>query len=169
MSDLQSLLTDFAAARVALVERHEASARAVSHYDFNNTYQYVISREETHLSWLGSALTEIGAALPAASRALDVPPAAKPGKKSKQGSADIFRDILADDATQLTSFVERWRPRVAALTHARHRIMLDVILGESAEHARLFQQAASGFEDVLGRRTGGVARQGEVLPTRWLE
>ena len=40
------------------VERHEASARAVSHYDFNNTYQYVINREETHLSWLQNALAE---------------------------------------------------------------------------------------------------------------
>ena len=49
-SDLPKLLSDFAAERVALVERHEASARAVSHYDFNNTYQYVINREETHLS-----------------------------------------------------------------------------------------------------------------------
>ena len=168
-SELQSLLADFAAERLALLLRHEAGARAVSHYDFNNTYQYVISREETHLSWLGSALAEIGAPMPQASRSLDVPATVKSGKKGPQGHADAFRDILADDATQLTSFVERWRPRVAGLTHARHRIMLDVILGESAEHARLFQQAASGFEDVLGRRTGGVARQGEVLPTRWLE
>ena len=47
--------------------------------------------------------------------------------------------------------------------------MLDVVLGESLEHKRLFEQAASGMEDVLGRRTGGVARQGAVLPTRWME
>src|ERR1041385_8501661 len=56
MSDLPALLADFAAERVALIERHEASARAVSHYDFNNAYQYVINREETHLSWLQHAL-----------------------------------------------------------------------------------------------------------------
>ena len=55
------------------------------------------------------------------------------------------------------------------MTHARHRNMLDVIFGESLEHKRLFDQAAAGFEDLLGRRTGGVPRQGAVLPTRWME
>ena len=80
-----------------------------------------------------------------------------------------FRGILEDDARRLASFVERWRDRVAAMTHARHRIMLDVILGESREHQRFFEQAAAGIEDVLGRRTGGVPRQGAVLPTRWME
>ena len=55
------------------------------------------------------------------------------------------------------------------MTHARHRTMLNVILGESMEHKRFFEQAAAGFEDLLGRRTGGVARVGGVLPTRWLE
>jgi len=47
--------------------------------------------------------------------------------------------------------------------------MLDVILGESREHQRIFEQAAAGIEDMLGKRTGGVARQGAVLPTRWME
>ena len=55
------------------------------------------------------------------------------------------------------------------MTHARHRIMLDVVLGESREHQRLFEQAAAGFEDLLGRRTGGRVRQGSVLPARWME
>jgi hypothetical protein len=47
--------------------------------------------------------------------------------------------------------------------------MLGVILGESLEHSRLFEQAAAGLEDVIGRRTGGVARVGAVLPDRWQE
>ena len=51
----------------------------------------------------------------------------------------------------------------------RPRNMLKVILGESLEHMRLFEQAAAGFEDLLGRRTGGVERVGGVLPTRWME
>ena len=55
------------------------------------------------------------------------------------------------------------------MTHARHRIMLDVILGESREQQRMFEQAAAGMEDLLGKRTGGVPRQGAVLPTRWME
>jgi hypothetical protein len=167
MSDLQKLLTEFAAGRVALVERHEASARAVSNYDFNNTYQYVINRGETHLSWLQNALAEYAAVLPAAGAdALPAPPASKRGGKVEPGG---FRSILDDDANYLGSFVEKWRPRVDAVTHARHRTMLNVILGESIEHQRLFQQASAGLEDLLGRRTGGVPRVGAVLPTRWLE
>jgi hypothetical protein len=47
--------------------------------------------------------------------------------------------------------------------------MLGVVLGESLEHARLFEQAAEGSEDVIGRRTGGVPRVGVVLPDRWQE
>lgn len=165
-SELQQILTEFAADRLTLLQRHEAGARAVSHYDFNNAYQYVINREETHVAWLQTALAEFGAALPAPSSTLAVPEVAKRGKKTDAGA---FRGILEDDARHLGAFVDRWRMRVDAMTHARHRIMLDVVLGESLEHKRLFEQAAAGFEDLLGRRTGGVARQGAVLPTRWME
>ena len=167
MSDLAALLIEFAAGRVALIERHEASARTVSNYDFNNTYQYVINREETHLSWLQNALAEYGAVVPpAGADALPAPPAPKRGGKVEAGA---FRGILEDEARYLGAFVERWRAPVDAMTNARHCNMLKVILGESIEHQRFFEQAAAGFEDLLGRRTGGVARVGSVLPTRWLE
>jgi hypothetical protein len=166
-SDLPKLLSDVAAERVALIERHEASARAVSHYDFNNAYQYVINREETHLSWLQNALAEYKIAVPpAGAAALPAPVAPKTGKTI---DASTFRGILEEDARSLGAFVEKWRPRVEAVTHARHRTMLNVILGESMEHRRFFEQAAAGLEDLLGRRTGGVERVGAVLPTRWLE
>lgn len=164
-SDLQPLLAEFAADRVSLLKRHEAGAVVVAHYDFNNTYQYVINREETHLKWVQDALAEFGAPLPPASRELPVPAA----QKTKKAEASAYRDILDDDAKLLAAFVDRWKPRVAAMTHARHRNMLQVVLGESLEHRRFFEQAAAGFEDLLGRRTGGVARQGAVLPTRWQE
>ena len=71
--DLRQFLTEFAADRLALLQRHEAGARAVGHYDFNNAYQYVINREETHLGWLQNALADYGAPLPPASAALPVP------------------------------------------------------------------------------------------------
>ena len=102
----------------------------------------------------------------AASPVLADPVAPKVGKKVEPG---LFKSILDDDAKGLTGFVDRWRPRVAEMTHARHRNMLNVILGESLEHTRLFEQAASGFEDVLGKRTEGSERVGGVLPTRWME
>jgi hypothetical protein len=164
--DLQAFLTEAAAERLAILQRHEAGARAVGNYDFNNTYQYIISREETHLQWLQNALAEFGAALPAAASAIAVPAAVKTGKKADAGA---YRGILEDDARTLKAFVQRWRPRVEAMTHARHRTMMNVVLGESMEHNQLFEQAASGFEDVLGRRTDGAARVGEVLPSRWQE
>lgn len=164
--ELKQLLIAFTAERLALLQRHEAGARVVSHYDFNNTYQYVISREETHLSWLQDALAEFGAGTPAPASTIAVPDVPKHGKKF---DPSIFRSVLDDDMRGLGEFVTRWRDRVQTMTHARHRNMLNVILGESLEHKRLFEQAAAGFEDVLGRRTGGVARVGEVLSTRWLE
>jgi hypothetical protein len=165
-TELQQFLTDFAGDRLALLERHEAGARAVSHYDFNNAYQYVISREETQLACLQSALAELGAALPPPSRTIAVPAVETTSPKDGRTA---FRGILEDDMRHLAACVDEWRPRVTAMRHARHRIMLDVILGESREHQRIFEQAASGMEDVLGKRTGGVARQGAVLPTRWME
>ncbi len=162
-AELQGILTEFAADRVALLERHEAGARVVSHYDFNNAYQYVINREEMQLEWLRAALS---AALPAPSSTITLPDVQKVNQK---GDSAAFRGIFDDDARQLAAFAKRWRPRVAAMTHARHRIMLDVILGESREHQRVFEQAAASMEDLLGKRTGGVARQGAVLPSRWME
>jgi Mn-containing catalase len=163
--ELRKLLTDFAAERLALLQRHEAAARVVSHYDFNNTYQYIISREETHLTWLENALREMELPMPQPQATAAVPPP----PKVKKVDASTFRAILGEDAKGLNAFVERWRPQVATMTHARHRTMLDVVLGESMEHSRLFAQASAGFEDVLGRRTAGAARVGAVLPTRWQE
>jgi hypothetical protein len=164
--ELKNTLSEFAADRIALLHRHEGGARAVSHYDFNNAYQYVINREEMQLGWLRAALGEVGTALPGPAAALPMPASPKPSKKLNAAS---FTTILEDDARHLNRFVEKWRDRIDSVTHARHRIMLHVILGESLEHQRLFEQAAAGFEDLLGRRTGGVARVGGVLPTRWVE
>jgi hypothetical protein len=163
--ELRQLLTDFTAERLAILQRHEASARVVSHYDFNNTYQYVIAREETHVAWTQNALAEFGVALPAPAAALPVPDAPK-GKKLQPAA---FRPILEDDARTLRAFVDRWRSRVDAMTHARHRTMLNVVLGESLEHVRLFEQGAAGDEDLLGRRTSLAERVGAVLPHRWME
>lgn len=166
--ELRQILTRIAAEKVALIERHEAGARVVSHYDFNNTYQYVINRDETHLAWLRDALSELEAPFPAAASALPVPVVGSVGKQ-KQPDVAAFRGVLDDDARLIAAFVQRWQEAVSHLTHARHRTMLGVVFGESREHQRLFEQAAAGFEDVLGRRTGGVARVGGVLPARWQE
>ena len=163
--ELRQLLTDFAAERLAILQRHEASARVVSHYDFNNTYQYVIAREETHLAWVQNALAEFGVALPGPAKPFPVPEAPK-GKKIQPAA---FKPILLEDAHALQAFVDHWRPRIEPMTHARHRTMLNVVLGESLEHLRLFEQGAGGDEDLLGRRTSLAERVGAVLPHRWME
>jgi hypothetical protein len=163
--ELRQLLTDFTAERLAILQHHEASARVVSHYDFNNTYQYVIAREETHIGWTQNALAEFGITLPAPAAALPAPVAPK-GKKLQPAA---FTPILEEDARTLRAFVDRWRARVDGMTHARHRTMLNVVLGESLEHVRLFEQGAAGDEDLLGRRTSQAERVGAVLPHRWME
>ena len=164
--ELQQFLTEFAAERLALLQRHEAGARAVSNYDFNNAYQYIIAREETHLTWLQTALAEFNAPLPGPGAMLSLPAAPE---HDNNADPSAYRSVLDDDARQLGAFVDRWRPRLEEMTHARHRSMLRVILGESLEHKRLFEQASAGIEDLLGRRTGGVPRVGAVMATRWIE
>jgi hypothetical protein len=48
--------------------------------------------------------------------------------------------------------------------------MLRVILGETLEQKRFFEQALAGRTDLLGRRGDEVgARVGSVLPNRWIE
>jgi hypothetical protein len=47
--------------------------------------------------------------------------------------------------------------------------MLRVILGETVEHQRMFEQAIGGRTDVLGRRADGAGTEGAVLSTRWVE
>ena len=58
------------------------------------------------------------------------------------------------------TFVDTWRPRVEAMPNARHRSMLRVILGETLEHKRFFDQALAGRTDLLGRRADGAGTGG---------
>jgi hypothetical protein len=162
VNDLRQLLQEFYRDKLAMLLRHQAGARAVAQYDANNTYQYIISREDTHLSWLAAAITSFG----------DSPDASgttEPDRPVDKGR-DGWRNLAVEDARDAQAFVERWRPRVEAMTNARHRGMLRVILGETLEQKRFFEQAAAGNTELLGRRPDAVGpRVGEVLPTRWVE
>jgi hypothetical protein len=158
--DLITLLQEFSRDKLALRERHIAGAARISNYDFNNTYQYVINREDMQVGWLRDALAELGSSLPDPVPVAPLPPLGK-------GDA-AERDVVDDDARQAQAFVDRWRPPVASMTHARHRRMLEVILGETVEHHRFFDQMLGGRADVLGRRTGGESTGGGVLSVRWL-
>jgi hypothetical protein len=160
-TELQQLIRDFYMERVALLQRHEASARFVADYDVNNAYQYVIAREETHVSWLLHALHDLGAALPTE----PAPPAMHASAKGK----DVLRQLAGEDARGNGAFVAKWAPIVDTVANARHRNMLKVILGEMLEHERIFGQSAEGRVDVIGIPMAGTTREGGVAPTRWIE
>ena len=160
-TELQALIHEFYLERLALLMQHEAAARYVSDYDINNAYQYVIAREETHVSWLQHALLDLGASIPSDPSA---PAVTRPAK-----AADAVRELSDADARANQRFVEKWRDRVERVTNARHKGMLRVILGEMLEHQRLFQQAAQGRTDVIGTRLPINERRGKVIDTRWIE
>lgn len=159
-TELLELLMEFHHDKLAMLRRHVAAARFVGHYDFNNTYQYVIAREEMQVGWLRSAITDMGGA----PENLPEPEIRVKGKGDAAQSEVIQQD--RDDAGR---FLDKWRPRVEAMTHARHKILLRVILGETVEHRRFFEQALAGRTDLLGRRADGAGTPGVVLPTRWVE
>src|SRR5688572_6393636 len=96
-------------------QRHAAVARHVGNYSFNNTYQYVIAREDVHVSWLEAAIRELGGA----PDRIEEPTLPSPGKKP-----DAFLSLVREDARGAEEFAARWRPRLAGITHDRHRVLL---------------------------------------------
>ena len=161
MTDLLPLLQAFYAEKLAMLLRHQSAARLIGQYDANNTYQYIINREEVQLSWLAAAIAELGGT---------VADAAEPARAVNAKRADAARVIFQEDLTDAQAFVDRWRARVEAMPNARHRGMLRVILGETLEQKRFFEQALAGRTDLLGRREKTLApSHGEVLATRWIE
>ena len=155
-----SLLQDLYRERLALFDRHVKGAQAIGDYEFNNTYQYVIGREEHHLQWVRKAIEDLGGTVDSAITTLAVPS----GKGKTREDA-----VLQDDARQQQACIDRWTPRVEALTHARHRTMLTLMLGEMREHERFFQYALQGRDDLLGRRMEGASTGDGVMPVRWVE
>ena len=161
MTDTLPLLLEFHRDKLAMLLRHEAAARRVGQYDVNNTYQYIVNREEVQLTWLENAIAELGGT-PAAQTGSD---RAVSGKK-----AAASRQVIEEDARDAKAFVERWKPRVNAMKNARHAKMLRVILGETLEQQRFFDQAAAGRTDLLGKRGAQLApSHGVVLPSRWMD
>ena len=159
-TELLALLRDFYRDKLAMRQRHVAVAKYVPDYDFNNTYQYVIAREDVQLNWLRDAITDLGGTLE------DVP---EPTIQTSGKDKDRQSELIAEDDTGAQGFVEKWRGRIEGMPNARHRSLLRVILGETLEHKRFFQQALAGRSDLLGRRADGAGTPGEVLGVRWIE
>ena len=158
-AELKALLEEFYREKLAIRNRRVRAARLISSYEINNTYQYVINRDDVQLSWLRNALAELSGSLAEV---------AEPDVRVQGKGAEAELAILAEDRNLSQQFVDRWKTRVEAVTHARHRSMLRVILGETLEQKRFFDQALAGREDLLGRRPDGIGTGGGVLPTRWV-
>jgi hypothetical protein len=159
--ELLQLLREFYREKSAMRQRHVAGARFVGDYDFNNTYQYVINREDVHLTWLYDAITDHSGTV----KDVDAPATER---QADGKTADAQPTIIREDRDQAMAFVERWRERVEKVTNARIRTTLRVILGETLEQKRFFEQALAGRKDLLGRRADGAGTDGLVLPTRWV-
>jgi hypothetical protein len=155
---LAELIRDCYVERVKLLTRHEDVAQVITDYDINNAYQYIIAREQTHLSWLQHALLDLGA-----------PQAPEPARGSGIAAVkgDGWKSLCNDDARSNAQFVEAWRPKVDTVTHARHKGMLRVMLGEMLEHKRLFEQAAAGRKDLIGKSLEINDHPGDVMASRW--
>lgn len=154
---LADLIREFLLERTSLLMRHEDVAQQVPDYDINNAYQYIIAREETHLSWLQHALLDLGATLPAdpARQAVAV------------GKGDAWKSLAGEDARANAQFVDQWRAKVEDVSHARHKGMLKVVLGEMLEHKRLFDQAAAGNRNLIGTSLAINDHTGVVMSARW--
>ena len=157
-ADLLQLLREFYREKSALRARHVAGARLVADYNFNNTYQYVINREDVHLAWLRDAITDLGGTAEDA-----------PEPEIKASGKNAAATIFGDDSRDAQAFVDKWRDRIDGISHARNKTMLRLMLGEVLEQKRFFDQALEGRHDLLGRRADGMGTPGKVLSTRWIE
>ena len=161
MTDLLPLLQEFHREKLAMMLQHVAGARLVGQYDANNTYQYIVNREEAQLTWVATAITELGGS---------VTDDAEPARAANGKAAAAALAIIDEDGRAAQAFVDRWRPRIDQMNNARHAKMLRVILGETLEQKRFFDQALAGRQDLLGRRGEQLGPSyGEVLPSRWIE
>jgi hypothetical protein len=157
-TELLQLVTECYEERLALTLRHQAAARVVGNTDFNNTYQYIIAREDTHLSWLQTAIEALGGVVPSSGT--------EPALAAR--SPEAVTAIIREDSQAAQRFVEKWQPRIEHVTDARIRGTLRVMVGEMLEHKRFFEQAAAGREDLLGRRLDAGPRRGAVMSSRWV-
>jgi hypothetical protein len=160
--ELLNVLREFHHEKLVLRQRHAAVARHVADYNFNNTYQYVIAREDVHLAWIEAAIAELGG----------VPDQVAEPILPSHGRREVARPLIEEDAREAGAFVARWRPRLSDVTNARHRGMMNVVLGETLEQKRFFDLMLTGREDLLGRRANGPGSPGTgngVLPVRWME
>lgn len=160
-ADDLALLRELHHDKMTMYLRHVAVARLVSDYEFNNAYQYVINREDTHLKWLESGIAGLGGTPEVLSEPTVT---ASSGKKNEK-----FLPLVAQDAEAAQALVTKWKPRAAEIRSERHRKMVTLMLGETMEQKRFFDHMLAGHDDLLGRRMPGASTGDGVMPVRWIE
>jgi hypothetical protein len=80
--EMRELLRELHRTKHVMRHSHASAARYVTDYDFNNTYQYIIAREDMHLRWLVDAIVDLGGT-PDESPVPDVQPSGK-GDEAQQ-------------------------------------------------------------------------------------
>jgi hypothetical protein len=83
VTDLLPLLQDFYREKLTMFLRHQAAARLVGGYDANNTYQYIINREDVQLTWIAKAIEELSGTVPDVA---DQPPARRPPRPTRSST-----------------------------------------------------------------------------------
>jgi hypothetical protein len=154
-AELQTFLNDFHRETLELFKARQTHAQSVAAYDANNGYQQVLGRQEVHLQWLRDAIAALGGSV-----------ADTPDEVSGKASAETAKSIIVADAIDQKAFVDRWTPQVATVTNARHRKLLELILGEMKEHLRMLEQASDSRADLLGRHSDGKVLRGTVMAAR---
>lgn len=154
-AELLTFLNEFHRETLDLFKARQANAQSVAGYDANNGYQQVLGRQEVHLRWLSDAIADLGGTH-----------ADSPDQMSGTASRESAKSIIDNDARDQKAFTDRWAPRVATVTNARNRKMLELILGEMKEHLRFLLQAAEGRSDLLGRHSDGKVLRGSVMAAR---
>jgi len=163
VTDLVAQLQELYRDKLTALLRHQIAAQSVGQYDANNTYQYILNREETHLSWIAAAIAELGGT---------VPDTVDPNRRvSDRGTGETAaRTVIEEDGRDAQALVDKWQFKLPTIANARHAKMIRLILGEVLEQKRFFEQALAGRTDLLGRRADVIGPAvGEVLPTRWIE
>ncbi len=155
--ELIDLLQAFYRETSELLLGRQARARSITSYEANNAYQQVLGRQDMHLRWVADSITDLGSV---------VPQVGPDESQATDAKGTEVHSIVEADARAQQAFIDRWGPRVVAISNARHRKLLELILGEMGEHFRVFEQALEGRTDILGRHTDGKILRGSVMAAR---
>jgi len=122
VTDLVAQLQELYRDKLTALLRHQIAAQSVGQYDANNTYQYILNREETHLSWIAAAIAELGGT---------VPDTVDPNRRvSDRGTGETAaRTVIEEDGRDAQALVDKWQFKLPTIANARHAKMIRLILG----------------------------------------